>query len=98
MQQNTPEHHLKKPPSVVTQQDIATIVSKLFDVPEETVMNATSIHDIAHQSLDKIELICALEDHYHITLNLEDDQYLSNWDRIIPYLQHKVELTQKNES
>jgi len=82
---------LTKSPVIVTKEDIASVVSKLFYTAEDEVLKANSIHDIAHQSLDKVELVCALEDHYQISLSLEEAEHLSTWDSAIAYLQKKVD-------
>jgi acyl carrier protein len=83
--------------SLVTKKEIATIIAKLMNISEEDVMKATSIHDVVPHSLDKVELICELEDYYSIRLNLEEAEHLSTWDQAISYLQHKVNQPNKNE-
>ena len=75
----------------VTKEDIVSIVSKLFYVSEEEILKAPSLSHIVHQSLDRIELVCALEDHYHIKLDFEEAESLLNLDQAIKYLQRKVD-------
>lgn len=88
------ETPLKK--RTITKEEIVSILAKTFLKSEKEVLSAESIQDIAYQSLDKVELVCALEDHYHIKLDLEDADKLNDWESAISYLQKKVDQN-KNE-
>lgn len=90
-----PRKSKKNASRIVTKEEIAVLVARSFYVTEEEVLKSNSIQDIVHQSLDKVELVCALEDHYHISLSLEDGEKLTDWEGAISYLQSKINLAQK---
>ena len=90
-----PKKSKKNASRIVTKEEIAVLIARSFYVTEEEVLKANSIQDIVHQSLDKVELVCALEDHYHISLSLEDGEKLTDWEDAITYLQSKINLAEK---
>jgi|GEM_PF-6610418 len=83
----------------VTKEDIAAVMANTFYEPIELMLSSSSIDEVVHQSIDKVELVCALEEYYNITLSLEEALHLSDWDTAIAYLQAKVDLAnKKNEA
>lgn len=78
-------------PTVVTQADIQSIIATQFNKQLAVVQSAESITEIAAESLDKLELVCALEDYYGIHLSLDDIAYFTDWNRTISHLQFKVD-------
>lgn len=78
--------------SEVTREEIAQIVSQITKVSLSDVLQAQSLKDLNIQSLDKIELICAIEDRYHIDMALADESYLLTLDQAVDYIKSKIQL------
>ena len=76
---------------VVTRDIVAETVAKTFGVTIEKVLLASSVKEFAYQSLDVVELVCALEDRFHIKIDFEDGNQLMNLDDAVLYLQKKIE-------
>ncbi|HZV48156.1 MAG TPA: acyl carrier protein [Candidatus Dormibacteraeota bacterium] len=59
--------------------------------PEDVQMNVSFQRDLAADSLDLVELIAAIEDHYDVELPEEELEKMKNVGDLWAYLQENVE-------
>lgn len=66
-------------------QDTIYEITGLSDV----TMNTSFVSDLGLSSLDVMNIICALEDHFHITLPTRDAWNLHQVKDLVAYLEEK---------
>lgn len=69
------------------QEKIIKIVAEQLDIPEENVkLDSSFIEDLGADSLDTVELVMALEDHFNIEIPEEDAEKITTTRKAIDYV------------
>jgi acyl carrier protein len=76
--------------STVEKSEIVNILSELTRIETETLFKAQSLEELGLQSLEKVELMCALEDHFQIDLDFQDFENIRFVDDVVALVQKKV--------
>lgn len=73
--------------------DLISILEDTFNVSSEQIIQTESLRNIIAQSLEMIELLCSIEDHFKIEIPDEDIEKLMKLDDAVQYI---YELTSSN--
>jgi len=66
------------------------IVEKLKVKPEQVTLDAHFIQDLGADSLDTVELIMSLEDHFKMTIPDEEAEKLDTVGKAVDYIYNKL--------
>ncbi len=67
------------------------IVEKLKVKPEQVTLDAHFIQDLGADSLDTVELIMSLEDHFKMTIPDEEAEKLDTVGKAVDYIHNKLQ-------
>ncbi len=67
------------------------IVEKLKVKPEQVTLDAHFIQDLGADSLDTVELIMSLEDHFKMTIPDEEAEKLDTVGKAVDYIYNKLQ-------
>ncbi len=76
---------------IVEEQVRKIIVEQLDQAPEDVVPEASFIDDLGADSLDLVELVMAMEEHFDVEIPDEDAENIRTVQDAINYIQQHVE-------
>ena len=68
----------------------AVVVEKLGVKPEDVTTDASFVNDLAADSLDRVELVMALEEEFDIEILDEDAEKFIRVSDVLAYIQNKL--------
>ena len=68
----------------------AVVVEKLGVKPEDVTPDASFVNDLGADSLDRVELVMALEDEFDIEILDEDAEKFIKVSDVLSYIQNKL--------
>jgi len=69
---------------------VAQTIAKVLRKPELEIAPTTTFQDLKADSLDVVQILVALEDHYDVELMDDDLKELKNLGEFIAYVEKKV--------
>lgn len=70
--------------------DVRTIIAQQLAIPLDTLQEGTTLDSLGADSLDRVEIVMNLEDHFSIEINDEMAEKLNTIGDVIHYIESLV--------